>query len=538
MSGRPPAALGRVAERWRAVPLSGRLVAIITVLLLVGLATAGVTTVTVLRAHLIRQVDAELTSRGGVLAQESFEWLIDRREGPTVLPSNYYVAIRDATGRVYEVPNPRVVEEIGRPRLPPVDLDVLRGERPRPVTLPGAGGAPSWRAVTFPIGREPVGAVTVALPLYATYATTSSIARLLVLSGLVIAALGAVAAWAAVRRALRPLRQIEATAGAIAAGDLSRRVPTPPATTEVGSLARSLNAMLAQIESSFGAQQASERRMRQFVSDASHELRTPLSTIRGYGELYRMGGVADTGQAMARIESEAKRMGALVADLLQLARLDEGRPLKLGPVDLAAVAADAVADLRALAPDRAAAVVALEPGGAVPDVLVVRADENKIRQVVANLMGNVLQHTPPGTPVELAVGVPEPGWALVEVRDHGPGISAEDAGRVFERFYRVDPSRTRSPAAPGWAWRSSRRSWVPTTAGCGWRPRPGAAPPCRWRCRSPGRRSRPRPRPCRTPRPDPSARTTGREDRPTRIRLPRRDSRRQVARSGQSARTG
>ncbi|WP_230977368.1 sensor histidine kinase [Georgenia yuyongxinii] len=438
-----------MSDRWGAVPLSGRLVAIITILLLIGLAGAGVTTVTVLRAHLIGQVDEELTSRGGVLAQESFEQLIDRRERPTVLPSNYYVAIQDGTGMVYEVPNPHVVEEIGRPRLPAVDLDALRHESPRPVTLPGAGGSPSWRAVTFPIGREPVGAVTVALPLYPTYATTASIGRLLLLSGLVIATLGAVAAWAAVRRSLRPLREIEATAGAIAAGDLSRRVPTPPPTTEVGSLARSLNVMLTQIEASFGAQQASERRMRQFVSDASHELRTPLSTIRGYGELYRMGGVEDTGQAMARIESEAKRMGALVEDLLQLARLDEGRPLELGPVDLAAVAADAVADLHALAPDRAAAVVALEPGGAAPQALVVRADENKIRQVVANLMGNVLQHTPPGTPVEIAVGEPEPGWALVEVRDHGPGISAEDASRVFERFYRVDPSRTRSSGGSG-----------------------------------------------------------------------------------------
>ncbi|MFH5824855.1 sensor histidine kinase [Georgenia sp. AZ-5] len=443
--------LARLRGRWHALPLSGRLVAIIAALLLVGLATAGLTTVTVLRTHLVQQVDEELSSRGGELAQRTVDQLIAGRGRQTVLPSDYYVAIQDGTGRTYTVPNPHA-EQLGRPRLPEVDLADLGA--PTPVTLPGAGTPVRWRAVTFPLGEErggpTVGAVTVALPLYSVDVTTARIGQLLLLSGVVIAAAGAVAAWAAVRRALRPLREIEATAGAIAAGDLSRRVPAEPPTTEVGSLARSLNAMLARIEQSFAAQQASERRMRRFVADASHELRTPLSTIRGYGELYRMGGVQDVGQAMSRIESESKRMGALVEDLLQLARLDEGRPLELGPVDLVAVAADAVADLRAVATDRPAAVVPLSGGpAAAPSPLVVTADENKIRQVVANLMGNVLQHTPAGTAVEIAVGRPQTGWALVEVRDHGPGIAEEDAGRVFERFYRVDPSRTRSSGGSG-----------------------------------------------------------------------------------------
>ncbi|KAE8763880.1 sensor histidine kinase [Georgenia thermotolerans] len=436
-------------ERWRAVPLSARLVTIITVLLLVGLASAGITTLTVLHAHLVQQVDDELTSRGEELAERTVDQLVAGRAQQAILPSNYYLAIQLQGGHTVEIPNPHLQQQLGTPRLPSVDLDDL-DRTPTPVTLDGNGSHIHWRAVTYPLsaGGPTVGAVTVALPLVSVDATMASTGKLLVVSGLLIAALGALAAWAAVRRSLRPLREIEATAGAIAAGDLSRRVPAQPPTTEVGSLAHSLNVMLAQIEQSFAAQRASEQRMRRFVSDASHELRTPLSTIRGYGELYRMGGVADVGQAMSRIEAEAKRMGALVEDLLQLARLDEGRPLDLRPVDLTAVAADAVADLRAVAPDRAARVVALTGDGA-PAPLTVRADENKIRQVVANLVGNVLQHTPAGTPVEIAVGLPEDGWALLEVRDHGPGIAREDADRVFERFFRVDLSRTRSSGGSG-----------------------------------------------------------------------------------------
>jgi two-component system OmpR family sensor kinase len=438
-----------VRERWRAVPLSARLVTIITVLLLVGLASAGATTLTVLHSHLVQQVDDELTSRGEELAERTVDQLVAGRFQHAILPSNYYLAIQLDDGHTVEIPNPHLQEQLGTPRLPTVDLDHLENH-PSPVTLDGHGSHVHWRAVTYPLsaGGGTVGAVTVALPLASVDATIASTGRLLVVSGVLITMLGALAAWAAVRRSLRPLREIEATAGAIAAGDLSRRVPAQPPTTEVGSLAHSLNVMLAQIERSFAVQRASEQRMRRFVSDASHELRTPLSTIRGYGELYRMGGVPDVGQAMSRVESEAKRMGALVEDLLQLARLDEGRPLDLRPVELTAVATDAVADLRAVAPDRVARVVPLEEDGAMAPV-VVRADENKIRQVVANLVGNVLQHTPAGTPLEIAVGQPEPEWALLEIRDHGPGIAPEDADRVFERFYRVDPSRARSSGGSG-----------------------------------------------------------------------------------------
>jgi two-component system OmpR family sensor kinase len=451
--------VGRVHARWRAVPLSGRLVAIIAALLLLGLAAISAATLTALRVQLVSQVDEELTGSARGIAQRVLDQITRGDGEDQFLPSNFFVRIEMADGTERTIINDDVEASLGVPRTPAADLDALRdaAEPLEPVTLAGRGTTVPWRAVVLPVSGpdgQVVGAATVALPLAAEEKTLARTAQLVAMAGLGIAAFGAVAAWLAVRRSLRPLREIEATAGAIAAGDLSRRVPAAPPSTEVGSLALSLNAMLAQIEQSFAARAASERRMRRFVSDASHELRTPLSTIRGYGELYRMGGVEDVDQAMGRIETEAKRMGNLVEDLLQLARLDEGRPLVLSQVDLAAVARDAVADLGALAPDRPAAVVPLDQDdaaagtgdvGAVP----VTADADRVRQVVANLVGNVVQHTPAGTPVEIAVGVPEPGWALLEVRDHGPGIAEEDAPRVFERFYRVDPSRTRSSGGSG-----------------------------------------------------------------------------------------
>lgn len=292
--------------------------------------------------------------------------------------------------------------------------------------------------------------LTVALPLEGADETAYQVTRTIVVSGVLIILLGAALSWFAVERALRPLRQIEQTAGAIAAGDLSRRVPATNPRTEVGRLSLSLNTMLAQIERAFAAQAASEGRMRRFVSDASHELRTPLATVRGYGELYRMGAIpeAELPAAMARIESEATRMGGLVTDLLQLARLDEGRRLAREPVDLAVLAHDAVTDLRALDPGRTATLLPLAEGITSPGAMVVLGDENALRQVLSNLTGNVVRHTPAGSPVELAVGH-EGGAVVVEVRDHGPGISREHAERVFERFYRLDDSRARSSGGSG-----------------------------------------------------------------------------------------
>jgi two-component system OmpR family sensor kinase len=264
-----------------------------------------------------------------------------------------------------------------------------------------------------------------------------------ILIGLAVIASCALLGWYGVRRAFRPLSQIEDTAAAIAAGDLARRIPEPAAKDEVASLSRSLNAMLAQIEQSFAVRQASEERMSQFVADASHELRTPLAAVRGYAELYRQGAVTepeDVTATMRRIEDESIRMGGLVNDLLILTRLDRHRPLERGPVDLTVLAADAVQDARALDPTRHVRLLGLS-GDLQPTTI--EGDEAKLRQVVTNLVGNAVNHTPEGTGIEIAVGSGAPGHARLEVRDHGGGVDPVRARRVFERFYRADPSRVR-----------------------------------------------------------------------------------------------
>jgi two-component system OmpR family sensor kinase len=263
----------------------------------------------------------------------------------------------------------------------------------------------------------------------------------------------------AVRTSLRPLEDVESAAGEIAAGDLSRRVPRSDPRTEVGRLSGAFNAMVDQIETAFRERQASEaaavaseERMRRFVADASHELRTPLTSIRGFAELYRQGAIRETAELdrmMRRVEDEASRMGLLVEDLLLLARLDQARPLRSEPVDLLDVVTDAAHDARVLAPDRQ---VDLDVrGGEAPVVL---GDDARLRQVVTNLVSNALTHTPAGSPVavtlETAPGVDgDPGSVRVGVHDQGPGLSDEEQERVFERFYRADPSRTRAAGGSG-----------------------------------------------------------------------------------------
>ncbi len=254
----------------------------------------------------------------------------------------------------------------------------------------------------------------------------------------------AIVAWWVIKLGLRPLEDMQETAGAIAAGDLSRRIDVVDANTEVGRLGIALNEMMQQIESAFAARAASEGRLRRFVGDASHELRTPLTSIRGYAELFRRGAAdrpEDLAKAMRRIEEEADRMGSLVDDMLLLARLDQGRPLERQPVDLTRLTRDAVDDARAVAPNRP---IDFSPNGAV----FVPGDELRLRQVLGNLLQNANRHTPPDTPVHVRV-VNGEEEAVIEVADEGPGMATEDANRVFERFWRSDPSRTRSSGGAG-----------------------------------------------------------------------------------------
>jgi two-component system OmpR family sensor kinase len=450
--------LERTKERLSGIPLRARLVAIISLLLAAGLGIAAIATTAVASNFLVGQVDAELHST----ALNPREVLEASQKG---LPSNYYVQAVGVEGTVRTLGS-FAVTRFGKPALPDIAYDEAAKGSSKPFTAPAATnvkGDESWRVITLVGTLEPSGepaVVYVALPLDGVDETVSILTRTLIMSGLGIVLLGGLTAWVLVERSLRSLRSVEHTAAQIAAGDLSQRVPEAPAGTEMGSLAASLNAMLTQIERAFAAQEASEVRMRQFVSDASHELRTPVATIRGYGELYRMGALDSTEKVddtMLRIEDAARRMGTLVNDLLVLARLDEGRPIARADVDLVALARDSVQDLHALDPTREVSLVPLDadaapddPAGQVPDTLVVEGDGDRLRQVVTNLIGNVARHTPAGTPAEIALGVrKDDGVAVLEVRDHGPGVSEEQGRRIFERFYRADSSRTRESGGSG-----------------------------------------------------------------------------------------
>lgn len=436
-------------RRWRETPLTARLVVAFVGLLALGLAVGTLAMTMLLQYRLLTQVDDQLRNSAALMGTTANQ-IVRGRTDAQVLPSDYYVLVRNQVGESAELVRNSTRKQYGAPDLEGRTLSVEALQDPHPQTVPNTADGPPWRVISLPFGfnGELVGTVTVGLPLASVRDTVADFLHGVLLVDAGIIGVGAGAALLVVRRALRPLREIEAVAGGIAAGDLTQRVPEGPVTTEVGSLAASLNAMLGRIEQSFEVRRASEARMRRFVSDASHELRTPLATVRGYGELYRLGGIpeAEVPGAMARIESEATRMSGLVDDLLQLARLDEGRRLEVDMEDLVVLAADAAADLRVLDPERPVRVVGLTTPTAEPTFAVV--DEFRLRQVLANLTSNAVQHTPAGTPVEIAVGA-RGADAVVEVRDHGPGVPDEDRDRIFGRFFRVDPSRSRHSGGTG-----------------------------------------------------------------------------------------
>ncbi|HWS59277.1 MAG TPA: ATP-binding protein [Actinotalea sp.] len=439
---------------WNRLPLRTQLTAVFAALLVVGLVLTGVTALGLLRRSLVGQLDAQLASAAPELVRHALRGVPDAGGGDDdVLPSDYHVLFADpdgATSATYSTASgTAAVPDL--PALTAQEVEDLEGVA---FTVGSVEGSTRWRVLAQPLANQQgtvIGSVSVALPMTAAEATVRQMRVALTTIAVGVVALGSWAGWWGVRRSLQPLRQIEDTAAAIAAGDLSRRVPDRPASTEVGRLAAALNGMLGQIEHAFADRSASEERMRRFVADASHELRTPLATIRGYGELYRMGALstpAEVGDSMRRIETSATRMGSLVEDLLALARLDEGRPQGHELVDLAVLAGDAAADLHALDPTRTVRLTGLD-GGSTAGALT-RGDEPRLRQVLANLIGNVVQHTPPGTAVEIAVGrTPDGVWSALEVRDHGPGIAPEHAARVFERFYRVDAARGRDSGGAG-----------------------------------------------------------------------------------------
>lgn len=398
----------------------------------------------------IRQIESQLGGNPGFFGG-GFNGSLDFRQDT---PRGVYGAVVYGAGKIYTQTFPDPVGS--RPSLPAglvakaehSSQTIVAGGVSTPfvhLTVRAVGGQSlQYRLMAVPLNTNKPSVAVVALPLDGVDAVLHHLVGVDLVASAAVLALLAGLGYLVVRVGMRPLGEIEQTAEAIAAGDLSRRVARDDQETEVGRLGASLNTMLGQIEHAFSEQQASERRLRQFLADASHELRTPVTSIRGYSELFRRGAAGrpeDLELAMRRIEDESIRMGLLVDDLLLLARLDQGRPLEYGSVDLVAVATDAAADAQVLATDRPITLDAPAP-------VVVTGDEQRLRQVATNLVQNALRHTPAGTPVTVSVSQRD-GHAVLAVRDEGPGMAPEHAARVFERFYRADPSRTRESGGTG-----------------------------------------------------------------------------------------
>ncbi|MBV8981060.1 MAG: HAMP domain-containing histidine kinase [Acidimicrobiia bacterium] len=435
--------------------LRARLVAVASALVVVGLVVAALVSYTALRSSLLKRVDQQLVTLDRRVQNQVMRGdlnSIGRFAGfDTVAGSPPFFQVRDADGTVL---GSVVVRPPGErtytPELPqhlpavPVDTDPSPGGPSKAFTVSAAeNGGPAFRVSVSSLG--PTGqTLIVALPLRDVSNTLGRFRNIELLVTVAVALAVAGLGWWLVRVSMRPLEGMVATADAIAAGDLSRRVSPADDETEVGRLGLALNTMLEGIETAFDEKQKSEDRLRRFVADASHELRTPLTSIRGYAELFRRGAATrpdDLAKAMSRIEGEAERMGVLVEEMLLLARLDQGRPLDRQPVDLSAMAAEVVADARVVEPGRSIELDVIEP-------VQVLGDGPRLRQVFDNLITNIRTHTPPGTPARVVVRREGPN-AVVVVEDQGPGMTDDQAARAFERFYRVDPSRARTSGGAG-----------------------------------------------------------------------------------------
>jgi two-component system OmpR family sensor kinase len=529
----------RLFKRWNSVSLRTKITGVTVLMLTFGLVVSGVGTMVVLRTYLINQVETRLDAA----ARDPSAFLGPEARTPDfslddikAAPKDYYVALYSPTGGVL-ASNVADDDDAPKPTFDSMDLSETNSLNGDVFSVHGSSGQSDWRAVSIVVYIDNVGTqgtLVIAQSLQTTENTTTTYLSIFLAFGIGVVVLGAMLTRLLVTSTFGALRQVERTAAAIADGDFSQRMADATPNTEVGRLNGSLNTMLSRIDRAFNDRARTIDQMRRFVGDASHELRTPLVSVRGYAELYRMGALQtpeEVAQAMDRIEKEAIRMGSLVEDLLELARLDETKPLALTPVNLIPIAMDAALDARASSPGRVIRVVtsrasdpvvtfnpvltseeggaplppktlaannatgpiafagatlarlrsrrpakngsgqlitgetgdtkpvvplsgvdsaAAEPDDADLQQPLVLAEENKIRQVLANLIGNALRFTPADSPIELVVSIDELSrLAMVYVVDHGEGIPPQIREKIFQRFWRADTSRARETGGSG-----------------------------------------------------------------------------------------
>jgi len=426
--------------------LRGRLLIGVISLVVVGLLIADIATYALFQRSLLDRIDSELTARSTV---DTAVFILSgaRGPGPAVdYPAGTVTELLATDGSVAASATLRVggSNSFVKPVLPKTLPNQGIDHPSTPFTVNGTDGKTQFRVTDWPENSFGGQLVVFAIPLTEIQTTVNELLQFEGLISLGVVAATAILALLIIRISLRPLERMGTVAREIAAGDLSRRVEPATEKSEIGRLGLALNGMLSQIESAFAERTASNRRLRRFVADASHELRTPLTSIRGYSEMLRRGAAespADSDLARRRIEEESIRMTGLVDDMLVLARLDQGRPLEEEPIDLQAIATDAVADARAVAPQRDIKLTSSGP-------VIVNGDDTRLRQVLGNLVRNAIVHTPPQTPIDVTLST-EDSVARLSVTDHGPGLDPEEVDRIFEPFYRADPSRSRDSGGAG-----------------------------------------------------------------------------------------
>ena len=442
--------LSRVRTPLSLWSLRNRLILAAMVLAAVAISASDFAANAALRSYLISQVDKELIEistssltrldRAGIESENSEE----DNDSPFTefrplrgVPTSASVSLLDVDGRLIG----RIGGDLSQKQIAVFGMSIAEAKAKgvAPFTIDGQGDEPDVRAVVqlLPTG---LGTVVVANSLAEVDRTLQRLGFFFLILGLLaLTAVGLVSRWI-IAISLKPLEQVEETAEAIAGGDLSARLPAAKPDTEVGRLTTALNTMLGRIEESFEARVNSESKLRRFVADASHELRTPLTAIRGFAELHRQGavvGAENTKELVGRIEKESIRMSTLVEDLLLLARLDQSREMAQEPVDLNALLTEAVASAKAAGPNH---LIELSMPSAEVFIL---GDSQRVHQVVANLLANARTHTPDNSQIKVALeqGIAE---TIISVSDNGPGLSEDDQERIFERFFRADPSRART----------------------------------------------------------------------------------------------
>ncbi len=512
---------------WNGISLRAKITGVTVLLLTFGLTVAGAGTMTVLRNYLVETVDQQITDAYTKLPGEiDLDTIAAYGDEEQLNP--FYVAAVDSDGDIVR-DNLSADRTALRPDASSLAYSKLKDVHGA-VTLSNASQTSQWRVIAYPatVGSDKA-TLLVGLNMSETNGIIARYAVIFLGFSIAVVVFGAATTQLLVTSTFQPLRDVERTAARFAAGDYSQRLGGATPNTEVGRLNRSLNTMLARIDRAFADRQRTVEQMRRFVGDASHELRTPLVSLRGYAELYRMGAITDpddVAQAMGRIEREAIRMGMLVEDLLELARLDEARPLQLTPLDLLPLVQDAARDASVSSPERRISVIVPEPatvsdveapaaapddaptvvaaetllsGAATPTTAsalgsfgafagatlarlrrrprgssrgaaagaasspelpevvplpevgpIVLAEENKIRQVITNLMGNAMRFTRDDSPIELTVEVDRAGgFGQISVVDHGEGVPPQLREKIFQRFWRADTSRARDTGGSG-----------------------------------------------------------------------------------------